>query len=220
MDAFGKFVAEEWYFAGPMLALSFVASTLLFWRLLLNWDARTPLSAFLPELRQKLAAEGVEGALRFCRSRAGVIPRQLCAAGLTAAPLGAAAVRRAMDDAIARDILPELNFLLAPILAIAKIATMVGLLGTVISMIHTFTALGVSENGPTAVVEAGAIGLALFATALGLSIAIPLVFAHVLLKDWVHRFERKMKQTAEQLLDMLEETGGVSPSANAPGAER
>ena len=39
------------------------------------------------------------------------------------------------------EILPDLNFLLPTILAIAKVATMVGLLGTVISMIGTFTAI-------------------------------------------------------------------------------
>ena len=38
-------------------------------------------------------------------------------------------------------------FLLAPILAIAKIATMVGLLGTVISMINTFNAISEAKGG-------------------------------------------------------------------------
>ncbi len=48
-------------------------------------------------------------------------------------------MRRAMANVIELEILPDLNFLLPPILAIAKIATMVGLLGTVISMIGTFS---------------------------------------------------------------------------------
>ena len=43
-----------------------------------------------------------------------------------------------MANVIELEILPDLNFLLPPILAIAKIATMVGLLRTVISMINTF----------------------------------------------------------------------------------
>ena len=47
-------------------------------------------------------------------------------------------MRRAMANVIELEILPDLNFLLPTILAIAKIATMVGLLGTVICMIGTF----------------------------------------------------------------------------------
>ena len=48
------------------------------------------------------------------------------------------------------EIVPDLNFLLAPILAIAKVATMVGLLGTVISMVNTFNKIqeAVKNNEP------------------------------------------------------------------------
>ena len=108
-----------------------------------------------------------------------------------------------MANAIELEILPDLNFLLPPILAIAKIATMVGLLGTVISMIGTFTEIQTASKGGVAN-QAGAIGLALFATALGLVTAIPLVFAHVLLKAWVGRFELRMKSAAHRLLFLLQ----------------
>jgi biopolymer transport protein ExbB len=106
-----------------------------------------------------------------------------------------------MANEIELEILPDLNFLLPPILAIAKIATMVGLLGTVISMISTFQKIQESAD-PKA--HSGAIGLALFATALGLSTAIPLVFAHVLFKGWVARFEVRMKSAAQKLLLLLQ----------------
>ena len=84
--------------------------------------------------------------------------------------------------------MPRLHFLLASILAIAKIATMVGLFFTVISMINTFNAIGEqSATGKTKEIggHASKIGLALFATAIGLFTAIPLVFSHVLFKDWI-----------------------------------
>ncbi len=203
MAAFWKFVAEEWYFAWPMLGLSFVAFTLVFWRLLLNLETRTSLKKLLPKLAEQLRAGGPEAALRYCRARRDIIPNRLCTVGLMAAPLGPAAMRRAMADAIARDIIPDLTFLLAPILGIAKIATMVGLLGTVVSMIQTFQKLSQSDIHDAVAHQSGAIGLALFATAFGLLIAIPLVFTHVLLRDWVHRFEKKMKYTAERLVELV-----------------
>src|SRR5437773_1189825 len=80
-------------------------------------------------------------------------------------------------------------------------ATMVGLLGTVISMIGTFSAIEEMSKQPGGVTsQAGAIGLALFATALGLVTAIPLVFTHVLFKAWIANFEVKMKSSAQKLL--------------------
>src|SRR5262245_64088509 len=104
-------------------------------------------------------------------------------AGLENAKQGPAAMRRAMANVIELEILPDLNFLLAPILAIAKIATMVGLLLTVVSMINTFSAISQESSASGVKSNAGAIGLALFDTALGLVTAIPLVFSHAYFTD-------------------------------------
>lgn len=207
MEAFLNFVKHDWYFAIPMFFMSLVAVTLVIWRVMLNLGAKTNLDAFLPAFQDKLAREGVESALSFCRSQQGQIPRRLYAAGLETSKQGLAAMRRAMANVIELEILPDLNFLLPSILAIAKIATMVGLLGTVISMIGTFTELQTMKSkGGDIAAQGGAIGLALFATALGLVTAIPLVFAHVLFKAWIANFEVKMKNAAQKLLVIMQAT--------------
>ncbi len=210
MSAFWNFVTVDWYIAIPMLLMSVVALTLVIWRILLNLNAKTDMNEFLPLFQEKLESEGIEGALRLCKERTDLIPNKLFAAGLETSKQGMSAMRRAMANVIELEILPDLNFLLPPILAIAKIATMVGLLGTVISMIGTFSAIQNSKGG--AQDQAGAIGLALFATALGLVTAIPLVFAHVLFKAWVAKFEVKMKSAAQKLMILLQ---GVKPAGKA-----
>jgi len=208
-----------------MFLMSVAGITLVIWRILLNMNAATKMDEFLPQFQQRLEKEGVEGALKYCRSRTDVIPRRLFVAGLEVSKQGLAASRRAMNNAIEWDILPDLNTLLPSILAIAKIATMVGLLGTVISMIGTFTAIenAASKGGGGAASQAGAIGLALFATAMGLVTAIPLVFAHVLFKAWQSRFETKMRSSAQKLLLLLQTartTPAAKPAASKPpGAE-
>jgi biopolymer transport protein ExbB len=215
MQAFWQFLTEHWFFAIPMLLMSAVGVTLVIWRLLLNLNAKTVMNEFLPVFQDKLEKEGVEGALRFCRSRQDIIPRRLYVAGLETSKQGLSAMRRAMANVIELEILPDLNFLLPPILAIAKIATMVGLLGTVFSMIETFQKIGESKNPAE---HSKAIGLALFATALGLLTAIPLVFSHVLFKAWVAQFEVKMKGAAQRLLVMvqaLKEGGGKASTGTA-----
>jgi biopolymer transport protein ExbB len=185
------------------------------WRILLNHNAKTQMNVFLPAFQRKLQSEGVEGALRLCRSQTGIIPRRLFVAGLETSKQGLAAMRRAMANTIELEILPDLNFLLPPILAIAKIATMVGLLGTVISMINTFNAIQQSAAGEIQS-HSGAIGLALFATALGLVTAIPLVFAHVLFKAWIAKFEVQMKSAALKLLVLMQSTRGGAAEPGIP----
>jgi biopolymer transport protein ExbB len=223
MQAFWKFVTEDWYFFFPMFLMSLTGLTLVIWRILLNINGNTNMSEFLPAFQQKLDREGAEGALRFCRSRTDIIPRRLFVAGLETSKQGLAAVRRSMANVIELEILPDLNFLLPSILAIAKIATMVGLLGTVLSMIGTFNEIQKAKGGVTE--QAGAIGLALFATALGLVTAIPLVFAHVLFKAWVAHFEVRMKGAAQKLLLLLQAAkpagkgGSVTPAPAASGVK-
>src|SRR5260370_34356680 len=121
-------------------------------------------------------------------------------------------MRRSMASVIELEIVPDLNFLLAPILAIAKIATMVGLLGTVVSMIFVFNEMG-SKGSSNPQDQGKDIGLALFATALGLMTAIPLVFSHVLFKAWITRFEVRMKSAAQKLLGLVQ----AKPVPNAAG---
>jgi biopolymer transport protein ExbB len=218
MQEFVKFLTQDWYFAIPMLAMILVALTLVFWRIYLNLHANTDLNAFLPAFQDALAKGGVEGATKFCKAQTGMIPRKLYVAGLENSKQGLAAVRRAMGNAIELEILPDLNFLLPSILAIAKIATMVGLLGTVISMIGTFSEIEELRRTKQDITsQSGAIGLALFATALGLVTAIPLVFAHVLFKAWIVNFETKMKNAAQKLAVLLQ---GLKPGAQpaAPAA--
>jgi biopolymer transport protein ExbB len=204
----------------PMLGMSVVAITLVIWRIMLNRNARTDMNAFLPRLQERLGKEGLEGAVKLCRSETGVIPRRLFVAGLETSRQGLAAMRRAMANVIELDILRELNFLLPTILAIAKIATMVGLLGTVISMIVTFDELRhLQQEGAKGVAKQGGdIGLALTATALGLVTAIPLVFAHVLFKAGVADFETEMKSAGQKLMTLVQAArpGGARPAAAAP----
>lgn len=221
MQEFLKFVKHDWYFAIPMFCMSFVAVTMVVWRIMLNRTANTNMSVLLPELQDKLTKEGIDGALRYCKAQSGMIPRRLFVGGLEMSRQGLAAMRRAMANVIELEVVPDLNFLLAPILAIAKIATMVGLLGTVISMIGTFAEIEeVSrQKGNSAITsQSGSIGLALFATALGLVTAIPLVFAHVMFKAWIANFEVKLKSSAQKLLLLIQATKPAQGPVAAKGA--
>jgi biopolymer transport protein ExbB len=206
MKAVIDFFVGEWYFALPLVLMSLIGASLVVWRLLLNKNSNTDMDDFLPYFQETLRKKGIPTAIEVCREEKGLIPTRLFVAGLEASDQGAAAMRRSMANESELEVVPQLNFLLAWILAFAKIATMVGLLFTVISMINTFSAIGEetkSGNVKGVSGHSGKIGLALFATALGLFTAIPLVFSHVLFKDWIGRFENKMKSSSQKLITLV-----------------
>ena len=205
-SALYNFFIGEWYFAAPLVIMSVIAASLVLWRLLLNKTAATDMDDFLPEFQRVLRKNGIKGAVTLCKDEKGLIPNRLFIAGLEAAEQGAAAMRRSMANEAELEIIPRLHFLLAPILAIAKIATMVGLFFTVISMINTFDAIGAeTKKGNVKGVAGGAdkIGLALFATAMGLFTAIPLVFSHVMFKSWIAKFEIQMKASSQKFVTLV-----------------
>jgi biopolymer transport protein ExbB len=206
MNAVYDFFINEFYFSVPLVTMSLIAGALVIWRLLLNNTANTDMDDFLPVFQRTLRKGGIKAALDLCRDEKGLIPNRLFVAGLEAAEQGAAAMRRSMANENELEVVPRLHFLLAWILAIAKIATMVGLFFTVISMINTFNAIG--EGASTGKAKdigghASKIGLALFATAIGLFTAIPLVFSHVLFKDWIAKFEIKVKSATQKLITLV-----------------
>src|SRR5262245_18495413 len=206
MNAVYDFFVKEWYFSIPLVIMSLIAAALVLWRLLLNNTANTDMDDFLPVFQQTLRKGGIKAAVDLCKEEKGLIPNRLFVAGLEASEQGAAAMPRSMANENELEIIPRLHFLLALILAIAKIATMVGLFFTVISMINTFNAIGEQEaSGKAKEIggHASKIGLALFATALGLFTAIPLVFSHVLFKEWINRFEVKIKTSTQKLITLV-----------------
>src|SRR2546430_2189385 len=149
MHSFISFLTSDWWIAIPMFGMSFVGIFLAIWRILLNTNGNTQMNVFLPQFQEKLEKEGIEGALKFCRNRTDIIPSRLFTAGLDVAKQGLAAMRRSMANVVELEIMPDLNYLLAPILGIAKVATMGGLFGTVISMIGTFEAIGEAVKDKT-----------------------------------------------------------------------
>ncbi|MFT3879208.1 MAG: MotA/TolQ/ExbB proton channel family protein [Gemmatales bacterium] len=216
-SAFIEFVTKDPLFAVILFAMTSIGATLVVWRLWLNYNAKTDMNLFLPKFQEILNKEGIDGALKFCKAQPKNehIPSTLFVAGLEKHREGLAAMRKAMANAVELEIVPSLNFLLPTILAFAKIATMVGLLFTIISMIGTFSALGKSKDGGGQSTASAEIGLALFATMLGLLTAIPLVFTHTLCKAWVHKFEIKLKNAGSKLLLLTQAAKTTPPMQGA-----
>jgi biopolymer transport protein ExbB len=181
--------------------LSLASLTIIVWRLWLNFSAKTNLGEFLEQFREELGRGGREAALEFCESEPGLVPK-LFAVTLQTCDQGKVATRNAMANTIELEMLPELNFLLPLMLVFAKLAPMIGLLGTVSGMILAFGKIaGATKVDPS--VLADDIGMALFTTAEGLIIAIPLIFAYSMFRERVNRFELELQRAAQAALNLL-----------------
>lgn len=86
--------------------------------------------------------------------------------------------------------------------SVSALAPFVGLLGTVVGIVNSFTQMAASGSGGLAVVSAG-VAEALVATAAGLFVAIPALGAYNYLQGWVDSRAVDMSETANELLDIV-----------------
>ncbi len=184
--------------------LSLASVGLVVWRSLRNIRAHIDPDRFFEQLEQELQRGGGQAAYAFVEQEANnqrVLARLLLAV-FHEGHRGKIAARDAMADCIDTEIMPSLEKFLPLILLFAKVAPMLGLLGTVWGMIGAFqTIAGATRVDPSAL--ANDIGMALFTTAEGLIIAIPLIFAYTIFQSRIQRFEIDLQRGAQMALRLL-----------------
>ena len=105
-----------------------------------------------------------------------------------------------------RHVTHELERFLNTLGTIASISPLLGLLGTVTGIIRAFNAISLEGTGDPRILSGG-IGEALIATAAGLCVAIPSLFAYRILRGKVNRIVIQMEKEAMKLIDAMEGAG-------------
>lgn len=92
------------------------------------------------------------------------------------------------------ELVPEIEKRVSFLALLANVSTMLGLLGTIHGLIQAFSAVGSADPSQKATLLASGISIALYTTAFGLIVAIPLLVAHTILQN-----------KANHLIDELDE---------------
>jgi biopolymer transport protein ExbB len=193
----------------PLLALSILGVTVIFWRWWALRQATAGVAPFLKDLRSRLVARDIPGAISVCERHRGPVAA-IVKAGLLRFGRPKQDVEMALQDASAHELSVLERGL--PILAtVAMVAPLLGFLGTVTGMINSFDALAsVGLNNPAAV--ASGISEALITTAAGLAIAIPVQMAYNYFVTNVNALVRNMEAAAHVVLEAASEgPGGSDP---------
>ncbi|MBW2731879.1 MAG: MotA/TolQ/ExbB proton channel family protein [Deltaproteobacteria bacterium] len=139
--------------------------------LAVNMDIR----GFMIQLKARLDGGDIVGAEQLCRQYDKPLPRIL-AAGLAESGRGEHEVQAAMDQVAYAEI-PALEKRTGYLALMGNVATLMGLFGTIIGLIHSFSAVGKDETGDNATLLAAGISEAMNCTAFGLLTGIAALFA-------------------------------------------
>lgn len=86
---------------------------------------------------------------------------------------------------------------------IANVATLLGLLGTILGLVHSFAAIGTADAQQKSLMLATGIATAMNATMLGLAVAIPSMIGFSFLANRTNRLGAEIDQAAIRTLDIL-----------------
>ena len=125
-------------------------------------------------------------------------------------------VEFAMEEGV-MEALPRLEKRTPYLATLANIATLLGLLGTIIGMIAAFTAVANADPSEKASLLSQSISVAMNTTAFGLISAIPLLLFHALLQTKTTEIIDSLEMAGVKVLNLISSKVLVNKTRNADG---
>ncbi|HEV2294283.1 MAG TPA: MotA/TolQ/ExbB proton channel family protein [Tepidisphaeraceae bacterium] len=187
---------------GYIIIATSIAAVALVVDLLLRLKQERLFPDSLVKHAMELAEQGRAGEILSMSKASDTMFGRIIGGGLERARYGIEAVRQEVQQ-LGEVEIRKLRNRVGHVAVIATAAPMLGLLGTVIGMVQSFSVLGESKNAARPDELAAGISLALITTCQGLIVAIPLIFVHMYLRDRVTAVSQEAGHIAEKLLALL-----------------
>src|SRR6204780_5512037 len=155
---------------------------------------------FFAQVKKLVTAGNIDRAIKLCDT-GDYQTLELVKAGLTHANKGPDEIDAAMSEKIG-ELKPDGEKRIGSLWSLANIATLVGLLGTVFGLIHTFGAVAAPGLGAADKqrILASGIAEAMYNTAFGLGIAVTCMIAHLILHQRSKNIQHDLDATQERIL--------------------
>jgi biopolymer transport protein ExbB/TolQ len=125
-------------------------------------------------------------------------------------------VEQAMEESL-MEVMPRLEKRTHYLATFANIATLLGLLGTIVGLISAFTAVATANPAEKADLLSASISVAMNTTAFGLIVAIPLLLVHTLLQTKTTEIIDSLEMASVKFLNTITERAGNEPQPAAVG---
>jgi biopolymer transport protein ExbB/TolQ len=159
-------------------------------------------TAFMAQIQKLVMAGNVDRAIKLCNAAPSAALPKVVKAGLTRANKGEVAIQNAIEEATL-EVVPMITRRTPALLAIVNVATLLGLLGTIIGLIEAFDSLENAAPEDRQRLLAGGIALAMNTTAFGLIVAIPTMLGHLFLSGIAKKIVDEVDQYSVKLENLL-----------------
>ena len=159
-------------------------------------------NAFMGQIQKLVMANNIDRAIKLCNAAPNAALPKVIKAGLTRANKGELEISNAIEEATL-EVTPIVQRRTPTLGGVANIATLLGLLGTIVGLIQAFAALESAAPDQRAAALAKGISVAMNTTAFGLIVAIPCMSAQLFLQAVTTKILNEIDQYSVKLENLL-----------------
>jgi biopolymer transport protein ExbB len=158
--------------------------------------------SFLEQAEKLILANNLDRAIKLCNSVPNALLPRVVKAGLLAAHKGRAAVSAALEESLL-ETTPYIQKRVQTLWSLANVATLLGLIGTIVGLIQAFGAIGLAAPEQKSILLTKGISEAMNNTAFGLGIAVTCIIAHLFINGQAKRMVEDMDLAAVRMENLL-----------------
>jgi biopolymer transport protein ExbB/TolQ len=157
---------------------------------------------FMDTVQRNIVSGNIDGAIQVCNAAGNAAVAQVVKAGLARANKSELEIQQALEEA-SLEIVPLVTRFMPAISSLANVATLLGLLGTIIGLISAFGALADAAPDERQEKLSNGIAIAMNTTAFGLIVAIPTLVFHILLSAFATKILADIELYSTRLGNLL-----------------
>jgi biopolymer transport protein ExbB len=159
-------------------------------------------TAFMAQVQKLIMANNIDRAVKLCNAEPNAALPRVLKSGLVRANRSESEIQNAVDESVL-EVFPQLNKRSSYLPMIANVATLTGLLGTIQGLILAFEAVAHASAETKQVLLAAGISTAMFTTAAGLVVAIPVLVLHSIIAARTTKIMDEIDQFALKTVNLL-----------------
>ena len=199
VDAFHKGGFFMWFILLAAIFAMAIAAERLYYIL---FRANINGTAFMAQVQKLIMANNIDRAIKLCNAEPNAALPRVLKAGLTRANRSEIEIQNAVDESVL-EVFPQLNKRSAYLPMLANVATLTGLLGTIQGLIMAFKAVATASAETKQAMLASGIATAMYTTASGLVVAIPILVLHSIVANRTTKIMDDIDQFALKTVNLL-----------------
>ena len=207
LGTMAKFYTDGGFFMHPIAFVSVFGIAIAIERFIfLFFKYNINANQFMAQIQKLVMANNIDRAIKLCNAAPSAALPKVIKAGLTRANKGEIEIANAVEEATL-EVIPNITKRTATLQQVANIATLLGLLGTIIGLIKAFEAVATAPPDMKTQMLTASISIAMNTTGFGLIVAIPTLACYIFLNNVSKKIIDEIDQYSVKLQNLLVSRG-------------